>query len=45
MVKYALMALDTVRKIRGGDLASTTQEQQTMVQTLMQQSQAAELVA
>ena len=44
MVKYALMALDTVRKIRGGNLASTTPEQQNMVQTLMSRSRDAELV-
>jgi hypothetical protein len=43
MVKYALLALETVRKIRGGDLSGTTKEQQTMVQTSIRQFHTAEL--
>lgn len=45
MVKYALLALDTVRKIRGGDLSSTTPEQQNLVQNLIPKYLATESVA
>jgi hypothetical protein len=45
MVKYALQALDTVRKIRGGDLIAITAEQQRVVQTLIPQLKATEQVA
>ncbi len=45
MVKYALLALDTVRKIRGGDLSGTTPEQQRLVQTMIPKYLATESVA
>ena len=45
MMKYALLALDTVRKIRGGDLSATTPEQQNLVQTLIPKYLATESVA
>ncbi len=45
MVKHALLALDTVRKIRGGDLSATTAEQQRLVQTLIPKYLATEPVA
>jgi hypothetical protein len=45
MAKYALLALDTVRKIRGGDLSAATPEQQNLVQTLIPKYLATESVA